>query len=84
MASPARIPFQSSAYESDRGEWEFLMAPPPPDLAGIVDCFWISRGHVTFLHETILPQNNVELMFNLERPFGVGNRPHNDRSFRRA
>jgi hypothetical protein len=45
----------------------------PADLAGVVHSFWISRGRVAFLHEKILPQNNVELMFNLERPFAVPN-----------
>ena len=69
------LPFHRFAYDSARGGWEFLIAPPPPDLVGIVESFWISRGQVTFLHEKILPQNNVELMFNLERPFGVPNRP---------
>lgn len=78
------LPFHRFAYESDRGGWEFLVAPPPPDLLGIVEAFWISRGRVTFLHEKILPQNNIELMFNLEQPFGVPNRPPNDRSFKRA
>ena len=72
------------AYASERGGWEFLIAPPPPDLIGIVEAFWISRGRVTFLQEKILPQNNIELMFNLYRPFGVPNRPPADRSFRRA
>ena len=36
------------------------------------------------LYEKILPQNNVELMFNLRRPFGVPNRPPAGRSFQRA
>lgn len=78
------LPLHRFAYASDRGGWEFLLAPPPPDLAGIVEAFWISRGRVTFLQEKILPQNNIELMFNLERPFGVPNRAPRDRSFKRA
>jgi len=36
------------------------------------------------LYEKIIPQNNLELMFNLERPFGVPNRPPAGRTFRRA
>jgi AraC-like DNA-binding protein len=80
----APLPFHRFAYDTERGGWEFLIAPPPVDLAGIVESFWISRGKVTFLHEKILPQNNVELMFNLERPFGVANRRPVDRSFKRA
>jgi len=82
--TPEPLEFHRFAYDSERGGWEFLIAPPPPDLAGIVEAFWISRERVTFLHEKILPQNNVELMFNLERPFGVPNRPPADRSFKRA
>src|SRR5262245_23833160 len=57
-ALPA-LPFHCQHFVSALGEWEFLIAPPPPDLAGIVACFWISRGRVTFLHEKILPQNNI-------------------------
>jgi AraC-like DNA-binding protein len=78
------LPFHRFAYESALGSWEFLIAPPPPDLAGIVESFWVSRGQVTFLREKILPQNNVELMFNLLRPFAVTNRAPSDRLFRRA
>ena len=78
------LPFHCQHFKSPLGEWEFLIAPPPPDLAGIVECFWISRGRVTFLYEKILPQNNVELMFNLRKPFGVPNRPPADRLFKRA
>lgn len=78
------LPFHLFPYSHPNGSWEFLLAPPPPDLRGIVDSFWISRGAVTFLHEKILPQNNVELMFNLARPFGVPNRPPAQRTFRRA
>ncbi len=78
------LPFHCFAHASDRGDWEFLIAPPPPDLVGIVEAFWISRGRVTFLHEKILPQNNIELMFNLEQPFGVSNRVPKDRSYKRA
>ncbi len=84
MTALPALPFHRQHYESALGEWEFLIAPPPPDLAGIVECFWISRGRVTFLHEKILPQNNVELMFNLRKPFGVPNRPPADRLFKRA
>ena len=76
--------FHVSAFESPLGKWEFLIAPPPPDLADVVNCFWISRGQVTFLHEKVLPQNNVELMFNLERPFSVPNRAPMHRRYRRA
>src|SRR5262245_54485288 len=82
--APESLPYHRFAHRSELGGWEFLIAPPPPDLAGIVESFWISRGRVTFLHEKILPQNNVELMFNLEQPFGIPNRPPLDRSFRRA
>jgi len=82
-ALPA-LPFHCQQFRTPLGEWEFLIAPPPPDLAGIVECFWISRGRVTFLYEKILPQNNVELMFNLRKPFGVPNRPPADRQFKRA
>jgi AraC-like DNA-binding protein len=78
------LPFYRFAHESPRGAWEFLIAPPPSDLAGIVESFWISRGRVTFLHEKILPQNNVELMFNLKLPFAVPNREPAYRHFRRA
>jgi AraC-like DNA-binding protein len=81
---PLRLPFHLFPYHSPRGAWEFLVAPPPPDLVGIVEAFWISRGTVTFLHEKILPQNNIELMFNLARPFGVPNRAPAQRTFRRA
>jgi AraC-like DNA-binding protein len=84
MAALPALPFYCQRFESALGEWEFLIAPPPPDLAGIVECFWISRGRATFVHEKILPQNNIELMFNLCKPFGVANRPPADRSFRRA
>jgi len=84
MAPLAPLPFHRFEYSSGLGSWEFLLAPPPPDLVGIVEAFWISRGRITFLYERILPQNNVELMFNLYRPFGVSNRPPADRSFRRA
>ena len=80
----AALPFHRQHFSSALGEWEFLIAPPPPDLAGIVECFWISRGRLTFLYEKILPQNNVELMFNLRKPFGVPNRPPGDRLFKRA
>ena len=75
MASLAPLPFHRFAYSSDLGEWEFLLAPPPADLVGIVEAFWISRGRIAMLYEKILPQNNIELMFNLCRPFGVPNRP---------
>jgi AraC-like DNA-binding protein len=78
------LPYHRQGFASPLGEWEFLIAPPPPDLVGIVESFWISRGQVTFLHEKILPQNNIELMFNLEKPFGVPNRPPAGRSFKRA
>jgi AraC-like DNA-binding protein len=84
VASPPSLPFHCFAHESPRGAWEFLVAPPPADLAGVVESFWISRGRVTFLHEKILPQNNVELMFNLELPFAVPNREPAHRQFRRA
>ena len=84
MAPLNPLPFQRFEYSSELGTWEFLLAPPPPDLVGIVEAFWISRGRITFLYEKILPQNNIELMFNLYRPFGVPNRPPADRSFRRA
>ena len=76
--------FHRFAHESALGKWEFLLAPPPPDLAGIVEAFWISRGQVTFFEEKILPQNNVELMFNLCGPFGVPNRRPVNRLFKRA
>ena len=82
--APPPLPFHRFAYTTDRGGWEFLDAPPPADLRGVVESFWVSRGQVTFLHEKILPQNNVELMFNLEQPFGVPNRPPRSRSFKRA
>jgi AraC-like DNA-binding protein len=78
------LAYHRFVYDTPRGAWEFLTAPPPPDLAGIVNAFWISRGRVTFLHEKILPQNNIELMFNLERPFGVPNRAPVERTFKRA
>lgn len=81
---PLRLPFHLFPYGSARGAWEFLLAAPPPDLAGIVAAFWISRGTVAYLHEKILPQNNIELMFNLARPFGVPNRAPLERTFRRA
>lgn len=81
---PEPLAYRRFGFTSALGGWEFLIAPPPPDLAGIVDCFWISRGQVTFLHEKVLPQNNVELMFNLRQPFGVPNRPPAGRAFRRA
>jgi len=81
---PLRLPFHLFPYCNPRGAWEFLLAPPPPDLVGIVEAFWISRGTVAFLHEKILPQNNIELMFNLARPFGVPNRAPAQRTFRRA
>ena len=84
MVSLAPLPFQRFAYSSHLGEWEFLLAPPPPDLVGIVEAFWISRGRIAMLYEKIIPQNNLELMFNLERPFGVPNRPPAGRTFRRA
>jgi len=78
------LPFHTQTFATPLGAWEFLIAPPPPDLVGVVGSFWISRGQVTFLHEKILPQNNIELMFNLERPFGVPNRPPAHRRYRRA
>jgi len=84
MSALPQLPFHCQPFSTPLGEWEFLIAPPTPDLAGIVECFWISRGRVTFLHEKILPQNNVELMFNLRKPFGVPNRPPADRLFKRA
>ena len=84
MAPLAPLPFQRFAYSTQLGEWEFLLAPPPPDLVGIVEAFWISRGRIAMLYEKIIPQSNVELMFNLERPFGVPNRAPANRSFRRA
>jgi len=84
MSALPVLPFHCQQFETALGKWEFLIAPPPPDLAGIVECFWISRGRVTFLHEKILPQNNIELMFNLCKPFGVPNRPPADRLFKRA
>jgi AraC-like DNA-binding protein len=84
MTSLPALPFHRQHFRTPLGEWEFLIAPPPPDLAGIVECFWISRGQVTFLYEKILPQNNIELMFNLRKPFGVPNRPPADRLFKRA
>ena len=84
MPSLTPLPFHRFEYSSELGSWEFLLAPPPPDLIGIVEAFWISRGRITFIYEKILPQDNVELMFNLYRPFGVPNRRPADRSFRRA
>ena len=54
MSALPALPFHCQHFESALGEWEFLIAPPPPDLAGIVECFWISRGRVTLLHEKIL------------------------------
>jgi AraC-like DNA-binding protein len=84
MASLSPLPFHRCAYGSPRGAWEFLIAPPPPDLADVVHSFWISRGQVAFLYEKVLPQNNVELMFNLEQPFGVPNRGPAHRRFRRG
>jgi AraC-like DNA-binding protein len=84
MAYLTPMPYHRHAFRSALGSWEFLIAPPPADLVGIVESFWISRGQVTFLHEKILPQNNIELMFNLEKPFGVPNRPPPGRSFKRA
>src|SRR4029453_9510548 len=84
MTSLPALPFHCQQFRPPLGEWEFLIAPPPPDLAGIVECFWISRGRVTFLYEKILPQNNTDVMFNLRKPFGVPNRPPADRQFKRA
>jgi hypothetical protein len=84
MSALPALPFHRQHFATPLGDWEFLIAPPPPDLAGVVECFWISRGRVTFLYEKILPQNNVELMFNLRKPFGVPNRPPGDRLFKRA
>ena len=84
MSALPALPFHCQHFRTPLGEWEFLIAPPPPDLTGIVECFWISRGRVTFLYEKILPQNNLELMFNLRKPFGVPNRPPADRRFKRA
>jgi AraC-like DNA-binding protein len=84
MTSLAPLRFQRFAYSSHLGEWEFLLAPPPPDLVGVVEAFWISRGRIAMLYEKIIPQDNVELMFNLCKPFGVPNRGPADRSFRRA
>jgi AraC-like DNA-binding protein len=81
---PLRLPFHLFPYSNPRGAWELLLAPPPPDLVGVVEAFWISRGTVAFLREKILPQNNIELMFNLARPFGVPNRAPAQRTFRRA
>jgi len=49
MVSLAPLPFRRFAYSSHLGEWEFLLAPPPPDLAGIVEAFWISRGRIAML-----------------------------------
>jgi AraC-like DNA-binding protein len=84
VALPPSLPFHRFAHESPRGAWEFLIAPPPADLAGIVDSFWISRGCVAHEHQKILPENNVELMFNLARPFAIPNREPAHRLFRRA
>ncbi|MGH8177442.1 MAG: helix-turn-helix domain-containing protein [Steroidobacter sp.] len=84
MSRLSPLAFQRFAFNSALGAWEFLIAPPPADLAGVVEAFWISRGCVTFLHEKVLPQNNVELMFNLLQPFGVPNRPPVHRRFKRA
>ena len=84
MAPLPAMPFHRQHCQSELGEWEFLIAAPPPDLAGIVECFWMSRGQVTCLHEKVLPQNNIELMFNLRKPFGVPNRRPVERTFRRA
>lgn len=84
MSPLVPLPFHRFAFSSHLGAWEFLLAPPPPDLVGIVETFWISRGRIAMLYEKIIPQNNIELMFNLERPFGVPNRPPAGRSFRRA
>lgn len=84
MTALPPLSFDCTAFSSPSGSWEFLLAPPPPDLADVVNCFWISRGQVTFLHEKVLPQNNVELMFNLEQPFGVPNRAPTHRRYKRA
>jgi AraC-like DNA-binding protein len=84
MSALVPLPFHAQAFSTPLGAWEFLIAPPPPDLVGVVESFWISRGQVSFILEKVLPQNNVELMFNLERPFGVPNRPPAHRRYRRA
>lgn len=84
MTALPPLSFHTAAFHSPIGSWEFLIAPPPPDLAEVVNCFWISRGQATFLHEKVLPQNNVELMFNLEKPFGVPNRTPSHRRYKRA
>jgi hypothetical protein len=44
MTALAPLPFRRLAFSSHLGDWEFLYAPPPADLAGIVETFWISRG----------------------------------------
>ena len=59
MAPLAPLPYQRFAYTSELGSWEFLLAPPPPDLVGIVEAFWISRGRIAMLYEKILPQLNA-------------------------
>ena len=71
MALLAPLPFHRFAYSSELGAWELLLAPPPNDLVGVVEAFSISRGRIAMLYEKILPQNDIELMFNLCRPFGV-------------
>ena len=51
MAHLSPLPYHRQAFSTPLGAWEFLIAPPPPDLLGIVRCFWISRGQLTFLHD---------------------------------
>ena len=84
MSALSPLPFHRQSFTSPLGAWEFLIAPPPADLVGVVESFWISRGQVSFLHEKMLPQNNVALMFKLERRFVVPNRPPTHRRYRRA
>jgi AraC-like DNA-binding protein len=43
--------------------------PPPPELAAVVECFWILEGAGSAVAEPILPDGRTEWLFHYGTPF---------------
>jgi AraC-like DNA-binding protein len=58
-------PLRQFEFAASPGRWQLVVAPPAPDLAGVVKEFWEVRGELAPFREKVLPNGALELMVNL-------------------